>query len=97
MKIMDAKATVDKAWEKLARLSAWQVTKVKSKKEVIEQAQMEERTVHFATLICATSRTRSGTYSSRNIKAVWYSEVMLCWTTLAHTLYSRSKDRQHRN
>ena len=39
MKIPDAKAAVDKEWEKLEKLPAWQVTKVKSKKEVIGKAQ----------------------------------------------------------
>ena len=32
-------------------LPAWQVTKVKGKKEVIEKAQKEGRTVHFVTLM----------------------------------------------
>ena len=30
---------------------AWQITKVKSKREVIKEAQKEGRTVHFATLM----------------------------------------------
>ena len=51
MKILDAKAAVDKEWEKLEKLPAWQMTKVKSKKEVILETQTEQRTVHFATLM----------------------------------------------
>ena len=51
MKIPDAKAAVDKEWEKLEKLPAWQVTKFKSKKEVIEKAQTEERSVQYATLM----------------------------------------------
>ena len=39
MKIPDMKAAVDKEWEKLENLPAWQMTKVKSKKEVIQEAQ----------------------------------------------------------
>ena len=35
MKILDAKAAVDQEWEKLETISAWQLNKVKSKKEVI--------------------------------------------------------------
>ena len=35
MKIPDAKAAVDKAWKKLETISAWQLGKVKSKKEII--------------------------------------------------------------
>ena len=50
MKILDAKAVVDKDWKKLEELSAWQMTNVKSKREVILEAQREQRTVHLATL-----------------------------------------------
>ena len=51
MKIPDAKAAVDKEWGKLEKLQAWQVTKVKSKEEVIQKAPKEGRTVHFATVM----------------------------------------------
>ena len=37
MKIPAAKAAVDKEWEKLEKNSAWNLTKVKSKKEVIDE------------------------------------------------------------
>ena len=51
MKIPDAQAAADKEWEKLEKSPAWQITKVKSKREVIQEAQREQRTVHFATLM----------------------------------------------
>ena len=51
MKIPDVKAQVDREWEKLEKLPAWQVTKVKSKKEAVGKAQTEGRTVHFATVM----------------------------------------------
>ena len=38
MKIPAAKAAVDKEWEKLENISAWDLTKVRSKKEVIDEA-----------------------------------------------------------
>ena len=38
MKILAAKAAVDKEWEKLEKISAWNLTKVRSKKEVIDEA-----------------------------------------------------------
>ena len=38
MKIPAAKAAVDKEWEKLEKISAWNLTKVRSKKEVIDEA-----------------------------------------------------------
>ena len=50
MKISDAKVAVDREWEKLEHLPAWQVTKINSKRKVIEKAQ-RGRTVHFAILM----------------------------------------------
>ena len=41
MKILAAKAAVDKEWEKLEKISAWNLTKVRSKKEVIDEARDE--------------------------------------------------------
>ena len=51
MKIFAAKAAVDKEWEKLEKISAWNLTKVKSKKKVIEEARTSGATVHFASLM----------------------------------------------
>ena len=51
MKIPAAKAAVDKEWEKLEKISAWNLTKVRSKKEVIDEARTSGATVHFATLM----------------------------------------------
>ena len=48
MKIPAAKAAVDKEWEKI---SAWNLTKVRSKKEVVDEARMSGATVHFASLM----------------------------------------------
>ena len=45
------KAAVDKEWEKLEKISAWNLTKVKSKKKVIEEARASGDTVHFASLM----------------------------------------------
>ena len=51
MKIPAAKAAVDKEWEKLEKISAWNLTKVKRKKEVIDEARTSGATVHFASLM----------------------------------------------
>ena len=51
MKILDAKAAVGKEWKKLEKILAWQLEKVKSRKEVILEAQRNEKKVHFATLM----------------------------------------------
>ena len=51
MKIPTAKAAVDKEWEKLEKISAWNLTKVRSKKQVIDEARTSGATVHFASLM----------------------------------------------
>ena len=51
MKIPAAKAAVDKGREKLEKISAWNLTKVKSKKQVIDEARTAGATVHFASLM----------------------------------------------
>ena len=51
MKIPAAKAAVDKEWEKLEKIPAWNLTKVKSKKDVIDEARTKGAKVHFASLM----------------------------------------------
>ena len=51
MKIPDAKAAVDTHWEKLEKIPAWQMDKVKTKKAVILEAQQKKRKGHMATLM----------------------------------------------
>ena len=46
MKIPDAKAAMDKEWDKLEKIPAWQLTKVRNKNVVIAEAGNEGRTVH---------------------------------------------------
>ena len=51
IKIPAAKAAVDKEWEKLEKISAWNLTKVRSKKEVIDEARTKGSKVHVASLM----------------------------------------------
>ena len=51
MKIADVKAAVDKEWEALEKISAWNLTKVRSKKEVIDEARTKGAKVQFASLM----------------------------------------------
>ena len=51
MKIPDAKTAVDKEWKKLETIPAWDVRKLKSKKEVVKEAQKNNNKVHFASLM----------------------------------------------
>ena len=51
LKIPAAKAAVDKECEKLEKISSWNLTKVRSKSEVIDEARTKGAKVHFASLI----------------------------------------------
>ena len=51
MKIPAAKEAVDKEWGKLEKFSAWNLTKVGSKNEVIDEARTKGAKVHFASLM----------------------------------------------
>ena len=51
MKTLAAKAAVDKEWETLKKMSAWNLTKVRSKKEVIDEARTSGAEVHVASLM----------------------------------------------
>ena len=46
-----AKAAVVKEWEKLEKISAWNLTKVRSKKKVIDEARTSGAKVHIASLM----------------------------------------------
>ena len=66
-----AKAAVDKEWEKLQKIPAWDITKVRNKSEAIDDARTKGRKVHFASLmdICqlknAELETRHQKYKGR--------------------------------
>ena len=51
MKIPAGKAAVDKEWETLEKISAWNLTKVRSKSDVIDEARTKGAKVHFASLM----------------------------------------------
>ena len=51
MKIPAAKAAVDQEWEKFEKIPAWDLTKVRSKSEVIDEARTKGAKVHFASLM----------------------------------------------
>ena len=51
MKIPAAKAAVDKEWEKLVKILAWVITKVRKKSEVIDEARTKGTKVQFSSLM----------------------------------------------
>ena len=63
---------------KLEKISAWNLTKVKSNKKVIDEARTSGATVHFAPLmdICHLKNAEFET-KKQNTKVVLYSEVIL--------------------
>ena len=75
MKIHPAKAAVDKEWEKLEKIPAWNLTKVRNKREVINEARTKRRKSSF----CLTDGQMS--FEKRRIggktKVELYSEVIL--------------------
>ena len=97
VKIPAAKAAVDKEWEKLEKISAWNLTKVRSKKSVIDEARMSGATVHFASLmdISVIWKCRIWRQYTKNIKVELYSEATLWKMILDLVQYSLNKDLQH--
>ena len=51
MKIPAAKAAVVKEWEKLEKIPAWDMTKVRNNSEAIDEARTKGAKVHFASLM----------------------------------------------
>ena len=51
IKIPAATAAVEKEWEKMEKISSWNLTKVSSKKEVIDEAKTSDAKVHFVSLM----------------------------------------------
>ena len=72
MKIPAAKAAVDKEWENLEKIPAWDMTKVRNKSEVIDEAGTKGMKVHFASLV------PNWRQSTKNIKVELFSEATLC-------------------
>ena len=96
MKIPAAKAVVDKECENLKKISAWNLTKVRSKKEVIDEARTSGAKVHFASLmdIChlknAELEVKHQKYKGR---VVLRGDIVK--TIQGLTQYSLNKDHQH--
>ena len=78
MKIPAAKAAVDKECEKMEKISAWNLTKVRSKKQVIDEAKTKGAEDHFASLMDKCLLMNADLESKhQNTKVELYSEVIL--------------------
>ena len=96
MKIPAAKAAVDKEWEKLEKISAWNLTKVRSEKEVIDEARTSGAKVQFASLmdICHLKNAELEA-KHQKYKGRLYAEATLCKMIQVLLQYSLDKDLQH--
>ena len=79
IKIPGSKAAMDNEWKKLRTSPAWQLEKVKSKKEVILEAQRDKKKVHFASLMdgCHLKNAELEPKLQKNTKAESCSVVTL--------------------
>ena len=79
MKTPAAKAAVDKEWETLEKIPAWDITKVRNKSEVIDEARTKGIKVHFASLIdiCHLKNAEMEKKAPKYIKVELYSEATL--------------------
>ena len=79
MRIRAAKAAVEKEWEKLEKIPAWDLTKIRNKSEVIN----EGRTKDIKSSFCITDghlsfeECRIGSNSTKNTKVELYFEAIL--------------------
>ena len=94
MKILDAKAAVNKEWEKLEKIPAWQMNKVKSKKDVLLGAQEAKKKAHFAALmdICHFKNFQIKNKSTKNTKDESCSEETVEDDSDAHAVFSLAND-----
>ena len=80
----------------MEKISAWNLTKVKSKKTVIDEARTAGATVHFASLmdICHLKNAELDA-KKKKYKGQFCSAVILLKTIQDLMQYSLNKDLQH--
>ena len=79
MKSPAAKTAVDKEWEKMEKISAWNLTKVRSKKEVIDEARTTGAKSSFSITDghMSSEKMLNWRQSTKNTNVELYSEVIL--------------------
>ena len=96
MKMLAAKAAVDKEWEKLEKIPAWNLTKVRSTSEVIVGARTKGKSSflpHWWTSVIW--RMPNWSQSTTKTKVESYSEATLWKMILVLVQYLHTKDHQH--
>ena len=79
IKIPAAQAAVDKEWDKLEKIPAWDLKKCRNKSEVIDDARTKGAKVHFASLMdtCHLKNAEIERKASKIFKVELYSEATL--------------------
>ena len=97
MKIPSEKPAVNQEWEKLEKILACQMAEVKSKMDVILDAQKEERKAHFATwMVICHLKNAELELKYQNYKGLVVLRGDGKKMTLVHTRYSQNNARQPR-
>ena len=97
IKIPDAKAAVEKEWETIETIPAWQLTKVRIKKEVIEEARNKGRKVRFVLSmdLCHLKNSELEPQCQKYKSRVVFRGDIVKKMILDHTQHLRNKDHQH--
>ena len=98
MKIPAEKEAVDQEWEKLEKIPAWDLTKVKSKKDVIDEARTSGAKVHFASLmdICHLKNAELEAKHQKYKGRVVLRGDIVKDGSVAYTVFT-NKDHHHHN
>ena len=95
-KKLDAKAAVEKEWDKLEKIPAWQLTKSETKKRWSKKPRIRaEKFISRHWRISVISRIRSWSLNIKSTKAESYSEVTLWKMIQDLTQYLLNKDHLH--
>ena len=96
MRIPATKAAMDKEWEKLEEILAWDMTKVRNISEVIDEARMKGMKVHFTSLMDISHlKNAELETSTKNTKVELFSGATLRKMILDPMQYLHNKDLQH--
>ena len=98
MKIPEAKKAVDKEWEKLEKILAWNLPKVRNKSDVIDEARNRNLKINFAPLmdICHLKNAELQKKHQKYKGRIVCTARRHCEKTIQTLMqYSQNKDHQH--
>ena len=95
IKIRAAKAAVDEEWEKLEKIPAWDVTKVRKKGDRWSKKERQKSSFCLTDGHLSFEECRIGDKSTKNTKVKLYSEAISLKMILDLMQYLQNKDHQH--